>query len=121
MSRDPLERFAEAWSHWVRRPPSTSPREAAAGVLRRIADAEAAQRPRPHRRWLAAAALLVLVLGAGALLLLPVPPAEDGGPRPPAGGTALPVDDGVVLLWLDPQTPLYLVVQPPPAAKGDAT
>lgn len=117
MSHDRHDRFDDAFKRWARRPPRTPPGEAAARLRQRLP-------PRRPRRPFAAGSLrlaaaavgLVLVLGVAWLLSRPGPVA------PPAEELAVPpLDENVVLLWLDRQTPLYLTVAPPAAPKGGSS
>jgi hypothetical protein len=111
MSRPPFERFDERFKAWAERPPRTSPEEAARQVLARLDDGGRRGLPRPV--WLAAAAAVLLALAVG--LFAPRPPV----PPRTAEAAAPPLDDGVVLIWLDSETPLYMSFAPPPAAEGD--
>lgn len=113
--------FEDAWRHRAARPPATSPREAAGQVLQRLAEREQAARDHAARRrplrLAAATALVVLALIAAAVLVrLPHAPSvpESAGE---VAETALP-PEGVVVLWLDAETPLYLTLEPP--ANGGA-
>ena len=117
MSRDPIDRFEDRWLAWARRPPRTAAGDAARKVLARL------EPPRrvPAYRWLAAAAVALLAAGLW-LSWPPVPAPEvafglDQGP---------PLGEGVALIWLDPETPLYMTLTPPRAGnvrakKGDST
>lgn len=113
MSRSPLEQFEERWKTWAGRPPRTSPEDAARQVLARLDGGERRISPRlPRMTWLAAAAAVLLAVAVG--LFAPHPPS----PRT-AEVAAPPLDDGVVLIWLDSETPLYMSFAPPPAEEGD--
>lgn len=108
---DELEHFDDALRDLACRPTRTSPAEAA----RAVAGAIRAERRRRTTRVsaLAAAAAVVLALSA-ALLWQP-------GRRPAtvaaAGHAATTgLGEGVVLMWLDEETPLYMTFQMP----GDA-
>lgn len=113
--------FEDAWRRHAARPPATSPQEAAGQVLQRLAEGETAAREKAARRrplrLAAATAVVVLVLVAATVLLRP----PDRPSVPPRAGevaeTALP-PEGVVVLWLDAETPLYLTLEPP--ANGGA-
>lgn len=109
MKVDWQRRFDHAFEAWGRRPPRTPAEEAAARVVAAL--------PRRRSVWVgtpfrvaAAAASLLLVIAAAWIALQPVPPEASEVDVPP-------LDEGVVLLWLDDQTPLYLTVAPP-ATKG---
>lgn len=111
MTRSQRE-LEDAWRRHAARPPDLSPEDAAARVLRRLAERHGVtRRGRHHWRLAAAALLLVVLLAAAVLLRLPAAPSA-----PPRAGevaeTALS-SDGVVVLWLDEETPLYLTLEPP--------
>ena len=134
--RRDFERFEERWRRWARRPPRTRPETAAHRVLTRLA--EPAPQPawrlaggwtsRGARRFVAAALVLAAV---GLALLTAGPPlpftasdtepapgtAPDGAPGSTVPGAPL-MADGVVLLWLDAETPLYMTFAPPGSAAG---
>lgn len=115
MSRTPIEDFENRWKSWAERPPRTSPEAAARQVLARLDEGERPTLPRvglPHMRWLAAAAAVLLAMAVG--LFAPSSP-----PARTAEVAAPPLDDGVVLIWLDSETPLYMSFAPPPAEEGD--
>jgi hypothetical protein len=114
---EPAE-LRRAWRRLAERPPKMAPEDAARRVLARIAP-----RREPHGagavRWAAAAALL-LALAAGwwqadRWSTQRRPPAA----APAAVQAALPLDEGVVLLWLDDETPLYLTLTPPRTAGAE--
>lgn len=115
MSRSPLEHslkeFEVRYKSWAERPPETSPEEAARQVLARLDETEPRRRHFPV--WLAAAAAVLLAVAAGLFAPQPPPP-----PRT-AVVTAPALDDGVVLIWLDSETPLYMSFAPPPVEQGD--
>lgn len=100
--------FRRAWRDAARRPPRLPPDEAARGVLLRL-------EPRPRRRtllrWGAAAALAALVLAL--ISLLPSGRQRQAVQDQAGGDTSIPLDDGIVLLWLDAETPLYMTFVPP--------
>lgn len=128
--------FEERWRQWARRPPKTRPQTAAHRVLRRLAEPS----PRPRRRsvggWaspgvrrLVAAALVLAAVGLWLLTAgPPFPfPASDTDPHPGPGSEESPgralagapaMADGVVLMWLDAETPLYMTFAPPARAVG---
>ncbi len=104
---DNFKPFDDAFRDWATRPPETSAVEAAGEVTALI-------RKRNRRRVLrfsAMAAAAVVVLAISAILL-----------RTPTRSTLEPVvvaevvqsahqEDGVVLMWLDDETKLYMVFQ----------
>jgi hypothetical protein len=131
--------FERRWRRWGERPPRTHPETAARRVLTRLA--EPAPRPgwRPAGGWtslgarrLAVAALVLAAVGVWLLTAgLPgpftgpgptvAPERAPGGPLPATPAMA----DGVVLMWLDAETPLYMTFAPPSrttgAEKGDGS
>jgi hypothetical protein len=138
-ARDLQRDFEERWRRWGERPPRTRPETAARRVLTRLA--EPAPRPwwqpaggwtSPGTRRLAVAALVLAAVGIWVLTAgLPISftgPGSTGAPvRPPSGSLpATPaMTDGVVLMWLDAETPLYMTFAPPSrtagAEKGDGS
>jgi len=103
------DRFEEAWREWAKRPPRVSP-ECAAGKV------HAAIESAPRRRWgtrtvLAAAAVALVAVLVG-VVLRNGPHTEPPAFRPEAGGS-------VVVMWLDPGTPLYMNLEPLKIDKGD--
>jgi len=118
MSRSPLEELEDRWKSWAERPPRTSPEDAARQVLARLDDGERRRAPRMWRgTWLAAAAAVLLAVAVG-LFAPHLPSPQTSSPRT-AEVAAPPLDDGVVLIWLDSETPLYMSFAPPPAEEGD--
>lgn len=111
MSDDRNERLEEQWRRWARRPPATPADVAARRLVARL-EKERAQRVLP-RRWgvlaAAAAALLVVALAVPLAVREPVAPPSAVVERPP-------LKEGVVLIWLDSETPLYLTLA---SVKGD--
>lgn len=117
MSQDRQHRFDDAFKRWARRPPRTSPEVAAARLRERLP-------PRQARPLFAGGALRLAAAAAGLVLLLGVAwlVSRPGPVAPPAEELAVPpLDENVVLLWLDRQTPLYLTVAPPAAPKGGSS
>lgn len=106
------DRFDTLLREWAARPPRTPAPFAARRLAARLAGLAAGETRQP-RRWafsrLAGATAVLAVLAAG-LWLGSRPPL-----RPPAPAAPAPVDDGVVVFWLDAETPLYLTLNPPPA------
>jgi len=104
--------FEDAWRRAADRPPRLAGSAAARRVVARL---EPPPRRRAALRWAAAAGLAAVLALAVALgwwdsrrsesLLAPETVAAAEAP--------LPLDDGVVLLWLDDETPLYLTLTPP--------
>lgn len=118
MSEKRRDSFERAFKSWAERPPATPPDQAAARVVSRLPE-------RKGRFWLvgsqlrfaATAAALMIALVVGWVTLRPEPPAA----IPATSEVVLPpLEENVVLLWLDEQTPLYLTVAAP-AAKGGSS
>lgn len=113
-----LERFEEALRRWAERPvapppPWPVPRTSRAG-----------ERPALPRWQLVAASLAVAAALATASLLLrswwaPVNEAHTAAPVAAASVAAVASADEVLVLWLDPDTPLYLTL--PAAAEAAGT
>lgn len=113
MSGDRRDRFDEAFRAWARRPPRTPARRAAERVVARLDRGRARSAlSLPPFRLSAAAAALALAIAAAWFVSRPGPVPNDSVARPP-------LEEHVVLLWLDPETPLYLTVAPP-ATGGDS-
>jgi hypothetical protein len=103
--------FDGAFREWGRRSPRTSAETAARRVAGRL-DAPRVPRRIPRLAWVAATTLVVAagtwyaVRNGGNGLPVTPPPAV-------ADITALPLDDNVVLWWLDEETPVYFVLSSP--------
>jgi hypothetical protein len=129
--RDPkMERFDSELRAWAGRPPARTPAAAAREIAAQI-EGRPTPAPRFHPGWAWTAAGLAAAVGIVGLLrvgdapptgLAPTAPSRASGPAPPHfGGGAL--DEGQVLIWLDPETPLYMNFAPPtqgPHAGGDS-
>lgn len=107
-SRDPEDRFLEAWKHWAQRPPRQSPAEAAAAVSRRLPLRQ------QRRSWwaLAAAAAMTVTVALAVQWSIFIRRATPPGPTINLQESA-PMSKGEVLIWLDDETPLYMTFQPP--------
>lgn len=123
MEREPMEKFDKAFRAWARRPPVTPAAAAAGQVLERLA--ERAQAPaRSHRAWrwanaLAAVLLAVVITARFAPVLDPNEAAMRASIT-----TSLevpPLPEGVVLMWLDAETPLYFTMEKPKVPHGEPT
>ena len=108
------DRFDEAFKSWAKQSPPTPGDEAARQVMARL----------PERRslmWSAGSQLRLAAAAAGLALVLVVSWATlPQSPDPVALAQEVslpPLQENVVLLWLDDQTPLYLTLAPP-ATKG---
>lgn len=106
--------FDAALREWGERPPRTP-----AGIAARRAVA-ALPEPRAAMAWLRpalVAATLLLAVAAGWLI--------SGGAHPArptvAELTPPPLDDDVVLWWIDPETPVYFVLPRTNSEKGDVS
>lgn len=134
-AHDGLERFDAALGRWADRPPDTPAAEAARRITARIAEREASRGAvragrAPWRPLLAGAAAAAALAVAALLGSGRIGPAagglNGGGPNgggPNGGGhdaiaaaaVPAPAGDGVLILWLDERTPLYMTLDPPAA------
>ena len=115
-SRDPLEDFEKRWSLWAHRPPKTSPDEAANRLLARLPERIADRRfAKTWRTILPAAALVVLAIGARILSKSYRSPPTTSTPS----ASSIALDEGTALIWLDPETPLYLTLAAPKTSRGE--
>ena len=113
MTDEKHDRFDRALREWARRRPQTPATEARRRVLQRIERPPEPRALRPPWQFALAGLALLVALGAGWIGLQPTPPA------PPATELEAPLlDEDVVLLWLDPETPLYLIVATPMVKGG---
>jgi hypothetical protein len=104
--------FDRAFGAWGRRGPRTSPEAASRRVAELVAAPRTVQR-RPRLSWVAAT---ILVAAVGTWYVV-----RNGGDLPPpiapppevADFATLPLDDNVVLWWLDKETPVYFVLKSP--------
>lgn len=110
MSDDRNVRLEEQWKRWARRPPATPADVAARRLVARLEEERRRQAVLP-RRWGVLAAV-------GAALLAVVLAVRGPDPAPAAGVVERPpLKEGVVLIWLDSETPLYLTLA---TVKGDS-
>ena len=134
MARKPLERsksdrvateqFDRAFKAWAERPPATPAEQAAGQVLERLA-----RRPirpkRSHVAWRWANAFAAILLAAVIVARFSPVPSSTPSPIETPGGVqagvveAPPLPEGVVLMWLDAETPLYLTMNPPEVPQGE--
>lgn len=112
--KDPMERFDDDLRAWSARPATRTPAAAARQIAARI-EGGPAPRPRLHPAWAWTAAGLAAAVGiAGLLRVGGAPPAAPPGLAPASPETAAgTLPDGQVLIWLDPETPLYMSFAPP--------
>lgn len=118
MSEEPKDSIDRAFKSWAERPPSTPPEQAAVRVVGQLTkQGRWSLLVGSRLRFATVAAALMLAVVFGWVTLRPVPPAAG----PATKEVALPpLEENVILLWLDEQTPLYLTVAPP-AAKGGSS
>jgi len=106
---DDVDRFESALREWGKKPPRTPAEHAATRVL--------ASLPRHGtrtgwRRFAWAGAALVLLA-----LVLWLTPARRAPQVASASVVAAPLDENVVLWWLDDETPVYFVIGPADESK----
>ncbi len=107
-----LEAFDAALREWAVRPAGRS-----AEAALRAATAAPAKRTVGARWWLPAA-VVATVLVAAAGVWLTSGRAPDAFPPRLAAAAARPLDDNVVLWWIDPDTPVYFVLDAGKPGKG---
>ncbi|MEM6794093.1 MAG: hypothetical protein AAF725_08920 [Acidobacteriota bacterium] len=110
------QRFDAALTRWAERPPQTPPRQAGQKLLARLR--ERRRRAAFGRLAMASAAVLALVsvlwLGGGAgnydggARVQPALPAGQPSALTAENAGETSLGDGVVLIWLDRETPLYM-------------
>lgn len=116
-SRHRLERFEDALRRWAEHPVAPPPPWPVPGASR------AGERPALPRWQLVAASLAVAAVLATASLLLrswwaPENEAHTAAPVAAASVAAVASADEVLVLWLDPDTPLYLTLPAAVEAAG---
>jgi hypothetical protein len=118
MNEERRDNFDQVFKSWAERLPETPPNQAAAQVVGQLTEQGGNTLFVGSRmRFAAAAATLMLAVVVGWMTLRPEPPAA----VPATTEVALPpLEENVILLWLDEQTPLYLTVAPP-ATKGGSS
>lgn len=109
-----MERFEHEFRRWGGRPPRTQPETAGRRIAARLGPAHTGL---PLWRMAAAAAAMLLVVwGSWGLLRL-----GNGTPHGHGSPTAFsrseayvppPLEENVVLWWLDDKTPVYFVLEP---------
>ena len=113
-----MKAFDRALREWGGQPPRT-PAGTAATRLKACLGSRA-NRMRPWGLVAGAATVLVIVGGMWLVSLdgsrAPVP-LDPAAPAPPP--TAAPLGDNVVLWWLDADTPVYFVIEPPRSGGGE--
>jgi ferric-dicitrate binding protein FerR (iron transport regulator) len=106
---DRMAQLEDQWRRWAARPATTRPEAAARAFLELL--------PARRRRggyWPVAAGLAAAAL-ALALAIWPERAGQEATQAPPTAAsraTAL-LDETVALIWLDPETPLYLTLGQP--------
>jgi hypothetical protein len=116
-NRRDVSAFERALRAWGRRPPVLPAGSAAARIDDRL---DRRERRLPYWRLVAAAATVVAVVGGLWLVSLDGPGAPERveSSDPSTGPTAPPLGDNVVLWWLDPETPVYFVIDSPDSGGG---
>jgi hypothetical protein len=116
-SRRDLSAFERALRAWGRRPAGLTAESAAARIDDRI---DRRERRFPYWRLVAATATVVAIVGGTWLASLDGSraPEQVRSPDPSAGLIAPPLDDNVVLWWLDSETPVYFVIESPDSGGG---
>lgn len=119
--RDPrMARFDSELRAWAARATARTPAAAARQITTRI-EGRPARAPRFHPGWAWTAAGLAAAVGIAGLLRVGGAPPTGLPPAPPGRSAALTnlqpsagaLADGQVLIWLDPETPLYMNFAPP--------
>jgi hypothetical protein len=108
--------FDDEFRRWASRPAGTSTRRASDRVAAALPDRQ--QTARLPLTFLAAAAALVMAV-AGAMWV--ATPRNAGAPSAARGVDSvrpLPLEENVVLWWIDPDTPVYFVLQPRDSVRG---
>ncbi|MEM7354586.1 MAG: hypothetical protein AAF657_27505 [Acidobacteriota bacterium] len=121
MSPEPIDRFEQRFEVWASRPPATPADEAVRRMLRRL---PADPSPRHAVSWgrIAAAAAAVLAVVLATHLYLRQSAAPPVVQDTTVGVVEAPLlPDGVALIWLDAETPLYLTLKAPESSQGEPT
>jgi hypothetical protein len=115
------QKFDAAFRLYADRKPRCSPRQASARIADQIRQAESPL----GAGWMLTAVAGFLLAAVGATLFWRTPQAIQPGSGIQMAGNQ-PLSQGVVLLWIDENTPLYMTFQPPEelqensiAGKGD--
>jgi hypothetical protein len=115
-SRASLKDFEKQWADWANRPPETPPEEAARILLARLPDRVAERRSvTTWRVLLPAAALVAVAIGVG-ILWKPYSPTST---ETSLARSSLALEENTALIWLDPETPLYLSLPETESAGGE--
>ncbi len=118
--KDPLKEFEGRWKDWAKKAPGTVPKDAARRVMARLP-----ARPRrrdmlgfiPARRYLAAAAAVALLVFGIRFFGKTKPTILEA---PVIAEASIELGEDVALIWLDPDTPLYMTLSPPEAVRGES-
>ena len=107
-----MERFDREFHCWGSRPPSTDPEAAGRRIVARLQPARTGLPV--WRMAAAAAAVMLLICGTWAGLQFTDGSVPSPLPRPASDRSAEfvppPLEDNVVLWWLDDETPVYFVL-----------
>ena len=118
--KDPLKEFEGRWKDWAKKTPGTAPEKAARRILTRLpvrSRGWAMLGFLSARRYLAAAAAVALLvfgirfLGKTKTTVIEVPVVAEA---------SIELGEDVALIWLDPDTPLYMTLNPPEAVRGES-
>ncbi len=118
--KDSLKEFEDRWKQWAKKTPCTAPEEAARRIVARL---PVRSRRRgvfgflPARRYLAAAATVAFFVFGISFFWSGKPTALDA---PVVKEASIELGEDVALIWLDPDTPLYLTLDPPEAVPGES-
>lgn len=129
--KNPLKEFEGRWKDWGKKAPGTAPEEAVRRIMARLP-----VRSRrwgtldflPARRYLAAAAAVVFLVFGASYFWNDNPTALDAPVLTEASiefgedvaDAPVELGENVALIWLDPDTPLYLTLNPPEAVRGES-
>jgi hypothetical protein len=113
-------RFDEEFRNWNERPPATPAARAADEIVARLPDQRSSWMT--SAAFTAAAAIVVLLVGLAAWFAVRdhgpgvtdrmVVENTPSAPTPLSARRPVPLDPNVVLWWIDPDTPVYFVLQP---------
>ena len=115
-----LKEFEGRWKDWGKKAPGTAPEEAARRIMESLP-----VRSRwwgmleflPARRYLATAAAVVFLVFGASYFWNDNPTALDA---PVLTEASIELGENVALIWLDPDTPLYMTLNPPEAVRGES-
>ena len=134
MAREPMQRFDRSFRAWADRSPEMSAEEAAGQFLDRLSerDSQRSRADHAHPGWhwanaIVAVALVTVISLRFDIGLQPADPAASTDSSDSTNDSASasapleprPLPDGVVVMWLDSETPLYLTMNAPEVDHGD--